>query len=197
MAIDYRLVVAETLKAASCETATRKLYLSYPNSVFKDLEDIEFSLFERMRLHLSVPFSSIKIIGSAKTGFSAFKKHDFDPLRSDIDVAIIDANLFVRCMDLGLSITEGKYAPIHFPMYRGENTRSQYIKNLGRGMIRPELMPLGPDRQSWLNFLGTISAEFMKYASEITVAIYISEAAFIQKQTDTVMKINLDSGIAK
>lgn len=195
MAVNYQSVLDEARGRQTCELATRKLYLSYPTAVFKDLEDVEFAICEEIRLFLGVPYSSIKIVGSAKTGFSIVHKKQFDPSGSDIDVAVIDTALFVKYLELGLALTDGSYDPVHFSRDRksGGSNRDFYVKCLSKGVFRPDLMPIGPGRQEWRTFFNALSQKFRQYAKSISVGVYVSECAFIQKQKNSIQ--NIDSGV--
>src|ERR1041384_100371 len=74
----------------------RKLYLCYPTRVFVDLEELEFEILNDISLHFGIPFNHVQVVGSAKTGFSYFQNKAFVPGESDLDIALIDLNLFTQ-----------------------------------------------------------------------------------------------------
>ena len=61
----------------SNSTISKKIYLSYFTEVFKNNEDKEFYIKNAISENFDVPFSSIAVSGSSKTGFSFFKEKLF------------------------------------------------------------------------------------------------------------------------
>ena len=53
-----------------------------------------FRILNEICERFKLPFSSVKVVGSAHTGYSYFKERDFVPGESDLDVAIISPSLF-------------------------------------------------------------------------------------------------------
>ena len=72
----------------------RKLFLSYQTMVFKDNEDLEYTIKNTIKQHLKIPFTSIQVTGSSKTGFSFFNKTEFTEGKSDLDISIISLDLY-------------------------------------------------------------------------------------------------------
>ncbi|PCI42410.1 MAG: hypothetical protein COB46_00020 [Rhodospirillaceae bacterium] len=87
-------IEAELSNGTPPSKIARKLYLSYPTFAFIDNEDLEFEIKDAISSKLAIPITSIQVAGSAKIGLSLHKKTDFDPSFSDLDIAIIDNNLF-------------------------------------------------------------------------------------------------------
>lgn len=85
----------------------RKIYLSYPTHVFKNKQELEFELLDSISTHFNIPFKTIQVVGSSKTGFSYYKKKDFMEGASDLDIAIIDTNLFLSYSEQVFKITKG------------------------------------------------------------------------------------------
>ena len=85
------------------ETST-KLYLIRPSFIFQEepLVDIIYSIYKDISEYFDIPISSIYITGSAHLGFSLKDDHDFS-CDSDLDIAIIDSNLFNKYLNKILS----------------------------------------------------------------------------------------------
>ncbi len=47
---------------------SRKIYLGYPTNVFIDNEEVEFEIRNTIADYFKLPFTSIQVAGSAKTG---------------------------------------------------------------------------------------------------------------------------------
>lgn len=128
--------------------------------VFKGDEDAYYFFRKRIADKFNISFHEIFITGSAKLGFSPFKRKDFD-LDSDIDVAIISSKLYDQIM-----------LPIHdYQMALRESRRAvtvreieQYHKFLEYGAIgwmRPDKLPtsfqISQLKQDWFSFFDSIS----------------------------------------
>jgi hypothetical protein len=73
--------VLESLKkgleaGVSDNELARKFFLSYQTLVFKDRQDIEYNIKDAIKRQLNVPFVSVQVTGSSKTGVSFFKKQN-------------------------------------------------------------------------------------------------------------------------
>ena len=66
------------------------VFLSYQTKIFRDNEDLEYLIKNEIKKHLKIPFLSIQVTGSSKTGFSFFKKTKFTDGKSDLDISIIN-----------------------------------------------------------------------------------------------------------
>jgi hypothetical protein len=87
--------IGKMLREGSSDRAlARRLFLYDFSYAFSGDEDRGFSILNEIQGHFKVPFSAIRIAGSAQLGFSYFKQHDFLPRVSDLDVAIVSPALF-------------------------------------------------------------------------------------------------------
>jgi predicted nucleotidyltransferase len=75
----------------------RKHILHGTPYVFENSDEEFYDFRKLIGEKFSVPFYEIYITGSAKLGFSPFKRKDFD-LDSDIDVALVSPKLFEDIM---------------------------------------------------------------------------------------------------
>ena len=80
-------------------------FLTDSASYFSDKKEIYLEIKDQIALHLDVPTSLIRICGSAYWGRSYVSQELFRPSESDLDIAIIHSNLFVRCLSEVRSLT--------------------------------------------------------------------------------------------
>lgn len=160
----------------------RKVYLAYPTKAFIGNEERQYVIMNEISCFFEVPIMSIQIAGSAKTGRSFHKQRDFSPGNSDLDVAIIDSNLFQKYMELIFNETRGYTDRSGFKIKGGKSTSDEYIAYLTKGIFRADLMPTGEARQSWSKFFGLLSANHGDLFKSINAAIYLSQVFFENKQ---------------
>lgn len=85
----------------------RKIYFSYPNKVFIDNEDLQFDIINEISIFFETPFYNIHMVGSSKIGYSPWKNREFINGESDLDIAIIDINMFKKYMEISYKATKG------------------------------------------------------------------------------------------
>lgn len=161
------------------ERTSRKIYLSYPTSVFINNEDIEFEILNAIADHFNIPFLSIQVVGSAKTGYSYENKREFVPKVSDLDIAIISKKLFNDGLDYAFRQTDGYTNNTVFDLPE-DPEKFQY--NLLRGYINPLNLPYGDFRRNWLNFFNSLSTQYYNYFKKITGSMYATQYLFEMKQ---------------
>lgn len=165
---------------------SRKIFLSYQTEVFRDNEDLEYVIKNNIKNHLKVPFLSIQITGSSKTGFSFFKKTKFTEGKSDLDVSIISLELYNRFLETVHKETSSFTNLSVFPNFRGERTDRQFIKNFQKGFINPFFMPNCKEKSEWLDYFRHLSNDHYKKFKSINSAIYASEYFFECKQVECI-----------
>ncbi|GAB2518367.1 hypothetical protein [Spirosoma aerophilum] len=126
---------------------------------------------------------NIQVVGSSKTGYSFHKKTQFNCLTSDLDVAIIDCNLFQHYTEWVFKSTNGFNDRTGFQNFEGRSTYQQYINCVSKGIFRPDLMPTGKKRLNWLKFFGQLSSRNKDLFKSINAGIYFSQTFFEFKQT--------------
>lgn len=161
----------------------KKVFLSYPCNYFLDHPDVQFEIFNKISGEFKIPFSSIRVAGSAHTGYSFIKKRSFIERESDLDIAIIDARLFQQLLEQCYEISEG-FSPEKFPTDKvtGKSLRNQFMNYSGRGIIRPDLMPSGPVKQRIWSFFNRLSNDYTERFKSISAGIYLSETIYTLKQ---------------
>ncbi|MBX8497210.1 hypothetical protein [Pseudomonas cichorii] len=164
----------------------RKIYFSYPSYAFVGEEERQYLIFDKVAEYFDVPITSVQVAGSAKTGHSFHKGTCFIPGSSDLDIAIIDARLFVKYMDVVCSTTRNYTDLTNFEKKGGVSGLDKYLNYLSKGIFRPDLMPSGPERSKVNDFFGSLSAQHGDLFSSINAAIYLSGSFFERKQRSAI-----------
>lgn len=164
----------------------RKVFLTYPTQAFVGDEERQFQILDAVASNFGVPITCIHVAGSAKLGHSIYKKTAFTPGHSDLDLAIIDGRLFTRFLEIGLKASKGYSNGAAFPVRGGGSTKPDYLSYLARGIFRPDLMPIGPERAAWSNFFGQLSTKHTAVFKSISGAIFLSQATFESKQRSAI-----------
>ncbi len=164
----------------------RKLFLSYQTAVFSNDEDLEYCIKNAIQRHLKIPFLSIQVVGSSKTGFSFFNRTMFTEGKSDLDISIISLNLFNHFFETVHRKTSAFSDLSVFPYYKGQRTDKQFLKNLQKGFINPFFMPDCTDKSEWLDFFRHLSNDHFKKFKTINGGIYSSEYFFECKQVECI-----------
>lgn len=164
----------------------RKVYLAYPTKAFIGDEERQFHILNDISSHFSIPIMSVQVAGSAKIGKSFHKKTDFIPGDSDLDVAIIDSNLFRKYMEMVFDVTKGYSDRTRFPIKSGQSTADEYIAYIAKGIFRADLMPSCEARAEWSKFFGQLSIKHGDLFKSINAGIYISQMFFENKQRSAI-----------
>lgn len=172
----------------------RKVFLTYPTHAFIGDEERQYNIYNEISCFFDIPISSVHVAGSAKIGRSIHKGRDFVPGTSDLDIAIIDARLFTRYMELVCNVTRNYTNLTKFPHSKHSSTSEAYLRYLSKGIFRPDLMVVGEERAKINNFFGGLSSKYSELFSSINVAIYLSESFFENKQR-SVIKNFFDKGV--
>lgn len=176
----YNEAIREGLKKGEpIEQISRKLYLSYPTKVFIDNEEVEFQILNTISNFFNVPFPSVQVVGSAKTGFSYVNKREFLIQESDLDIAVISSKLFRNCLDYVYQITDGYTNLTNFD--RPDDIQKFYF-NLKLGFINPYNLPIGNFRSDWIGFFNNLSTHYYDYFKKISGGIYATQYLFEMKQ---------------
>lgn len=166
----------------------RKVFLSFPTKAFIGNEERQFIILNEIALYFKIPLNSVQIVGSAKTGRSFHKDSVFSPENSDLDVAIIDANLFLKYSEFVFNQTKGFRNRSDFPIRDGKSVFEQYKFYISKGIFRPNLMPSGKKRANWNKFFGKLSYSNKDLFKSINAGVYLSEVFFEYKQTKIIEK---------
>lgn len=143
--------------------------------IFKDNENKYFDLKHEIATHFKERFECVRMVGSAKLGFSIAPKKLWRPFsdESDIDIAITSRTIFERfwieLYDFNIALTS-----------RTEEEEKSYRKFLQyffKGWLRPDLFPFRyPGKYEWFDFFKYISYRYGY--QKITCAIYYNDDFF-------------------
>lgn len=173
----------------------RKVYLAYPTKVFVGKEEKQYEIINDISCFFSIPYSSIQIVGSAKTGKSYRKNTNFSSKDSDLDVAIVDTALFFQYMELVFKLTKGYQDRSGFTKHGGGSSFESYITYIGKGIFRPDFMPSCAQRASWRIFFEKLSASNAGLFKSISAGIYASQSFFEYKQRSSIAEFKLIQGL--
>lgn len=164
----------------------RKVFLSYQSQAFQGREDLEYEIKNSIKEHLQIPFISIQVAGSAKTGFSFFKQTLFTERKSDLDISIISLELYNRFLEITHKKTNGFTDLSIFLDYKGRRTDKQFLESIKKGFFNPFFMPDCMERTEWLDFFRHLSNDYYQVFKNINAGIYSSEYFFEYKQTECI-----------
>ena len=164
----------------------RKVYLTYPTHAFVGEEERQYVIFDEISEFLKVPINCIQVAGSAKTGHSFHKGSIFVKGVSDLDIAIIDPGLFTKYMEIACEKSRNYKDPSKFPVSGRKSLMETYLSYLSRGILRPDLMPTGPEKAEFTDFFGRLSAKHSDLFSSINSALYLSQTFFEVKQRSSI-----------
>lgn len=156
----------------------RKVYLTYPTVALIGDEERQFEILNEISDFFSIPINNIHVAGSAKTGMSFHKNTPFEAKISDLDIAIIDPDLFRYYSEYVFKHTKGfknrtGFSPGNF---------NQYTEYISKGIFRPDLMPSGVKKAEWFAFFGKLSNKHNDLFETINAGIYMSQLYFEYKQ---------------
>ncbi|WYK04079.1 hypothetical protein DWF04_013535 [Cereibacter sphaeroides f. sp. denitrificans] len=156
-------------------------FLTDTAAYFSDKKSIYLELKDEISSELGLPLSEIRICGSAYWGQSFAHDRPFRPAESDLDVALVNGTLFIKCLSEVRQLTwnfsnltsfrGGAGLPVMFQDYAYK-----------KGIIRVDLMPKTRTKRSLDATSESISRRYGKHFSKITFMVYDSEHSFTVKQ---------------
>jgi hypothetical protein len=151
----------------------------------------EFQIKSRIATYFDTSYRSIVFCGSAHLGFSPTKDKDFVAGSSDLDIAIINHELFQYVWTELIKSTRGFSDLTRFS--RGSTGLDQVdlIRDMmsKRGLIHLHDMPAWPLFDTHRDFLRGFSESYLGLFSNISVSFYINEYAFCWKQSSSLQEI--------
>ncbi|HKV93025.1 MAG TPA: hypothetical protein VJW20_10790 [Candidatus Angelobacter sp.] len=164
----------------------RRLLLYDFNHVFTSDPDRGFQILNTICEYFKLPFSAVKVVGSAQTGYSYYSEHDFRKGDSDLDIAIISPFLFQEYSQTIYWMTQRYTDQTKFPRKEGVSVAQDFRLYLGSGLFRPDLMPECTLKANWLSFFNRLSTKHTDVFRNINAAIYLSEGFFEMKNASIV-----------
>ena len=163
---EYRQDFYDYLSSHSVEDVIQKYYFYGTPFVFRDDVNKYFELRKDIAKHFEIDPSDIFMVGSSKLGFSLAPDKDYREWteESDIDIAIVDADLFDRFWK------ELYLTPIFMrPRFVWEDeSYKSFLEYFFKGWLRPDMMP-DIERQPWFDFFASL---YGKYGYKVTAGIY-------------------------
>ena len=129
----------------------------------------------------------VRICGSAYWGKSFSLGRDFLPGESDLDVALIDQDLFVRSLMEVRQVTRNYTNLTSFRRgAESPNLFRDYAFN--KGIIRTDIMPKTELKKHIDHAAASISKIYSDHFAKVSFLIYDCETSFIVKQIEPIKK---------
>jgi hypothetical protein len=196
--VDYRALIEDSAKAhLPTRQIARQLYFLAPSFAFEGNTQLQLDLYEKVCNFLRLPLATIRIVGSGHTGFSLVKDTPFDKSCSDLDIAIVDQQLYLDLFELAFETTNGWRDLSKFsgsPLEQRKKKES-FLRYLRKGVIRPDLMPASPRKAAWENFFGKLAYEYSNFCDGITAGVYARESFMAAKQESAINDYLSKNGI--
>lgn len=183
--MNHQKLIADCVKAhLPKRQIARQLYFLSPSFAFNGNLDLQLSLYEKICNFLRLPLSAIRVVGSGHTGFSLVKNTAFDKTKSDLDIAIVDSQLYLNMFEFAFEITDGwkDISKFSGSVAKQKTTSTEFLKYLQKGVIRPDLMPSSPRKAEWDNFFGKLGDEYSDFCNGISAGVYAKELFMAAKQ---------------
>lgn len=154
--------------------------------VHQDYRDHLFDIYEEVSRRLAVPTRAVMLTGSAFTGQRFSNGQPFAPGVSDLDVAVVDRDLFRELLLCASRATSYFRDQTPFKPARGHSTGTDTFKSFrsyafNRGIVRPDLMPDCPAKDLVESMCNDLTNKYIEIFSKISVSIYGDEEYFVAK----------------
>ena len=175
----------------NADDEVKKIFLSYQSSFFIDKQSLKFSIQKEIADRFKVSIGDIRICGSAHLGESPHKGLPFKIKESDLDVAIINTDLFSKYIQISKAQSKNLTDISSFPNGpdSGATQRDKFCYYAAIGYFRPDLMPHCPQRNEWMSFFGKMSSKYNAIFKNINCGLYASEGLFLDKQYSAIETI--------
>jgi len=160
-----------------------RLYLSSPTYSFISEDDSTYMILNEISNNFSIPFKHIYVTGSAHIGFSLKTSTEFTSKSSDLDIAIVDSNLFEIILN---KISDETMYFSNKSVFKNEQMYKSYISNIAKGLIHPRYFPFGKTKKTWDTFFYTLTMKHSEKYNKITACLFLSENSFKKKQKNSV-----------
>ena len=192
--MSYRHRIHARLKNRdSPEKIALGVYVVYQTVAMKGLDEMKFDILHQISEHHKVDINHILIAGSAQTGESFHNETLFNPKTSDLDIAIVDAGLYEKCLQITHMATRDYSDLSGFQRKEGISVYTDFLINLGRGFFRPDLMPTCTFKNQWFDFFQTSSKKYQSNFESINCGVYSSLHFFQMKQSNNIEIVKTQS----
>ena len=105
------------------------------------------------------------------------------------DIAVVDAHLFLNMFEFAFEVTNGWKDVAKFSNdSNARAARTDFLRYLSKGIIRPDLMPSSPEKAEWSNFFGKLGDKYASFCCGISVGVYARESFMAAKQETAIQK---------
>ncbi len=165
-------------------------FLTDKADYFRDKHEIYVEIKQAIFEKLAIPYSLVKVCGSAYWGHSFTTGILFTPGKSDLDIALISDSLFVKCLSEVRSQTRNFSNLVSFPQVENGPPNNVIFQDYAykKGIIRVDKMPFTKTKLNLLEVAKNLTTAHISHFSNINFFIYDSEASFVVKQIGAVEK---------
>ena len=195
--MDHKKIIEDGAQAKlPIRRIARQLYFLAPSYAFYSNYELQLQLYERICEFMKLPLSAIRLVGSGHTGFSLVKNTLFHKKNSDLDIAIVDSNLYLELFELAFDLTNGWRDSSKFPGRGLQQRENQlyFLKYLRKGIVRPDLMPTSPRKAEWENFFGRLADDYSQFCNGVSAGVYARELFMAAKQESAIDKYLITQG---
>jgi len=161
----------------------KKIYFSTPTFAFEGDCEKQYKIINEISIRFGIPYYNIHIAGSAKLGVSLHKRTSFTKNSSDLDVAIIDRDLFIKLSEKIYKETRSFSNMSNFIRdNKGISHGDKYKTYLQKGIVMTQYMPAGETKKEWDTFFRNLSGCYHNDFKSISGVVYLSQEYFINKQ---------------
>ncbi|MCG3691094.1 hypothetical protein [Aliarcobacter butzleri] len=162
-----------------------------------DLQYTEIKFKYEVSKKLNISHTNVIIMGSSKNGFSLKPDKDnslnysfkhFNEDKSDIDLTIIDSNIFDKELESIYKETQHyRKDLINLIFDSKENSYDNFSRYVLRGLIKSDLLP---NNYKWPEYINEISRTYVhKFQIDVTIAIFKSWEYFMSYNRKNLQKI--------
>jgi len=177
-------------KEITSEQIAEKIFLIYNSYAFREKEDLQYEIYKKISEEFKIPITSIQLCGSGKIGYSYYKSKPFDSRNSDLDIAIINSDLFNFYLEKSFLDSDG----LQNTFFAKYEYKKSFMRYLSHGWLRPDFMPKSDLKNQWFRFFGLLSNHYAKYFAGINAGIFLSEKMFSYRQKSVVEKYKQEKG---
>lgn len=166
---------------------TREQFLTDDAAYFRDKKSTYLQIKDDIAAELGIPLSIIRLCGSAYWGYSFTEERPFDPSISDLDIAIIDPTIFIKCLS---EVRQMTWNFSNLTSFRGGLNNPIIFQDYAykKGIIRLDLMPYTKFKKFIEAASGRIYSKHAKHFVKLSFMIYDSENSFTVKQIISMSK---------
>ena len=179
-------------KGETLENIVSRVYETYPARAFEKVHnyDLEYAIKRSVSDELQIPITSILISGSAQLGESIHSEKIFNPTTSDLDLAIIDKDFFLKLGGLVQRKTQDFQDLTKFPKLTGISDVPQLYKdNYCKGFIHIFMLPSSEEKRKINDFFNALTLLHQGKFTQISGSFYSTLQCFEKKQSHLIKMV--------